>query len=66
MNIISKDVKKSKPAVEKSEGAIKPHTIITGIIIGTNAPLKSLINSCRFPIDLARYIINASLAKSET
>lgn len=63
--MIIKLVVKSMAAVEKLAGNINPQTIKTGIIIGINASLKSFICSCRFESNLAKYIINASLAKSD-
>ncbi len=56
---------KSIADVEKFAGSINPHTISIGSIIVKKTDLKFVICPCFLDNTLDRYIIRASLAKSD-
>ena len=65
INIKTNEVTNKISAVERLAGIIRPQTTTTGKTNVTTKPLKSSTLSCRKDKALARYIINASLAKSD-
>ena len=65
INNNTKQLAPSNNAVERLAGAISKHIIATGIIIGKKPFLKSFITSCFLLSKRARYINNASLARSD-
>src|SRR5689334_13453377 len=65
---INNNIKQLDPnnnAVDKLAGAINRQIIATGNIIGRKPFLKSLITSCFLLNNLARYMNNASFARSD-